>query len=253
MSISALAVRRITIDTKRAMDLADSGLFWIPDETDLTHGWAIICGPEDSPYYGGAFGFEVRFPDDYPFSPPVFTYLTNDGRTRFNPNLYKNGKVCLSLLNTWQGEPWSGVQSLSSVLQSIQTAVLHAEPLRNEPAYASISSHHDFPIYNRMVFHSVMESAILSHMAEPPLYLVPVYESFRAHAVKAIPTIITKARALAAEWDGKTEIMEFFAMSIKYRFGKLADQLETLLVPDTGVVSPAPASASVSASASASP
>jgi ubiquitin-protein ligase len=231
MSISALAVRRITIDTKRAMDLTENGLFWIPDETDLTHGWAIICGPEDSPYYGGSFCFEVRFPDDYPFSPPVFNYLTNDGRTRFNPNLYKNGKVCLSLLNTWQGEPWSGVQSLSSVLQCIQTAVLHAEPLRNEPAYASISTHRDFAVYNRMVFHATLEIAILSHMADPPPYLVPVYEPFRDHAIKAIPALITKARALAAEWDGKTELMEFFGMSVKYRFGKLADQLEAICGP----------------------
>jgi ubiquitin-protein ligase len=234
MSISALAVRRITIDTKRAMDLADSGLFWIPDETEINHGWAVVCGPEDSPYYGGAFGFEVRFPDDYPFSPPTFTYLTNDGRTRFNPNLYKNGKVCLSLLNTWQGEPWSGVQSLSSVLQCIQTAVLNGEPLRNEPGYSTLSSsHRDFPIYNRMVFHSTLETAILSQMAEPPAYMVPVYESFRAHALKALPVLIKKAREHAAEWDGKTEIMDFFQMSMKYRFGSLADRLEALLPAET--------------------
>ena len=230
MSISALAVRRITIDTKRAMDLADSGLFWIPDETEINHGWAVVCGPEDSPYYGGAFCFEVRFPDDYPFSPPVFTYLTNDGRTRFNPNLYKNGKVCLSLLNTWQGEPWSGVQSLSSVLQCIQTAVLNEEPLRNEPGYSTLSSsHRDFPVYNRMVFHSTIETAILGHLAEPPPYKVPVYESVRAHALKALPMLIKKARELAAEWDGKTEVMDFFQMSMKYRFGKLAERMETLL------------------------
>lgn len=233
MSISALAIRRITIDTKRAMELADSGLLWIPDETEINHGWAVVCGPADTPYYGGAFCFEVRFPDDYPFSPPVFTYLTNDGRTRFNPNLYKTGKVCLSLLNTWQGEPWSGVQSLSSILQCIQTAVLNEEPLRNEPGYSAISKHTDFAIYNRMVFHSVLETAILAQLAEPPAYLVPVYDSFRAHAIKAIPTLVTKARSLAAEWDGKTETMGFFAMTMKYRFGKLADQLEAVLPSGT--------------------
>ena len=32
------------------------------------------------------------------------TYLTNDGNTRFHPNLYRNGKVCLSVLNTWRGK-----------------------------------------------------------------------------------------------------------------------------------------------------
>jgi ubiquitin-protein ligase len=255
MSISALAVRRITIDTKRAMELADSGLFWIPDESEINHGFAVVCGPEDSPYYGGSFCFEVRFPDDYPFSPPAFTYLTNDGKTRFNPNLYKNGKVCLSLLNTWQGEQWSGVQSLSSVLQCIQTAVLHGEPLRNEPAYATLSSHRDFPVYNRMIFHSVLETAILANLAEPPACMVPVYESVRAHALKAIPALIKKAREHAAEWDGKSEYMEFFAMNFKYRFGALADRLESLLASAaTAAASGGAGSSEVSAAgASASP
>ena len=46
------------------------------------------------------------YPTEYPFKPPKVTYKTNDGFTRFNPNLYKNGKVCISLLNTWQGEQW---------------------------------------------------------------------------------------------------------------------------------------------------
>jgi hypothetical protein len=115
------------------------------------------------------------------------------------------------------------------VLQSIQTAVLNEEPLRNEPAYATISTHRDFAVYNRMVFHSTLETAILSHMAEPPPCLVPVYEPFRDHAIKAIPFLIKKAKELAAEWDGKTEIMEFFGMSVKYRFGKLVERLEVLV------------------------
>jgi ubiquitin-protein ligase len=228
MPPSALAVRRITIDTKRALDLADSGLFWIPDESDLTHGWAVVCGPEDTPYYGGAFCFEVRFPDDYPFSPPAFNYLTNDGRTRFNPNLYKNGKVCLSLLNTWQGEQWSGVQSLSSILQCIQTAVLVAEPLRNEPAYSALTLHADIPSYTRMILQATVETAILSQLADPPPFLIPVYDAVRTYALRAQPKIVEKLRALAPEWDGKVETNSFYVQSVRYRFAELAARLEGL-------------------------
>lgn len=228
MPPSALAVRRITIDTKRALDLADSGLFWIPDETDLAHGWAIVCGPEDTPYYGGAFCFEVRFPDDYPFSPPSFTYLTNDGRTRFNPNLYKNGKVCLSLLNTWQGEQWSGVQSLSSVLQCIQTAVLIGEPLRNEPAYSTLSLHADIPVYTRMVFHASVETAILGNLVDPPPFLVPVYDGVRNYVLKARPRLLEALAKEAAVHDGHTETNAFYAQSMRYRFGELAARLAAL-------------------------
>ena len=58
---------------------------------------------------------------------------------RLNPNLYENGNVCLSLLNTWRGkgtELWDA--SNSSILQlliSLQGLVLNANPYFNEAGY----------------------------------------------------------------------------------------------------------------------
>jgi ubiquitin-protein ligase len=230
MAPTALAIRRITIDTKKALELTDHGLFWIPDESEITHGWAVVCGCEGTPYHGGAFCFEVRFPDNYPFDPPTFTYLTNDGRTRFNPNLYKNGKVCLSLLNTWQGEPWSGIQSLSSILQCIQTAVLNEEPLVNEPSHpASKDRHHpDLPAYSRLVQQATVETAILAAMREPPDYLVPVYDAVKEWIRKARSVLVPRLRSLASTWDGRVEEMSFYSMAARYRFSALADQLEAI-------------------------
>ena len=218
------------IDIKRVMDLADSGLYWIHDEDDATHGWAAVSACEGTPYYGGTFCFDVRFPDNYPFVPPVFNYLTNDGRTRFNPNLYKNGKVCLSLLNTWAGEQWSGVQSLMSILQSIQTAVLNETPLVNEPGHAASkeAAHMEIAVYNRMLFQATMETVILAQLESPPTYMVPIYDVSRAWALKAQPSLVAKARDLAAEWDGKGEQISFYGMTMLYRFGKLADKLALL-------------------------
>ena len=231
MSISALAIRRISIDVKRVMEQpADSGLFWLGDEADITHGWAIICGCEGTPYYGGAFCFEVNFPDNYPFEPPKFNYLTNDGRTRFNPNLYKNGKVCLSLLNTWQGEQWSGVQSLMSILQSIQTAVMTEKPLMNEPAHPASTDprHPEMPTYNHMIFQATLETAILGQLATPPAYLVPVLEPVRAWFGKSKDALIKKARELALELDGKVGHIPFYQMTTKFKFAELADRLAAL-------------------------
>ena len=225
---SALAVRRITIDCKRVIDLADSGLFWLPDELSVMHGYAVVLGPPGTPYHGGAFCFEVTFPYNYPFAPPVFNYLTQDGMTRFNPNLYKNGKVCLSLLNTWQGEPWSGVQSLSSILQSIQTAVLNDDPIRNEPAYSTLKTHTDIPIYNRMVQHATIETAILGYLKNPPPYLKPFYDQFKKWVMTSRSAIVEHIRGLARDYDDKTEIVDFFHMGQKYQFAKLATSLEAL-------------------------
>ena len=47
--------------------------------------------------------------------PVLITYLPHPSFCRFNPNLYADGKVCLSLLGTWHGgdssEKWDPVQS----------------------------------------------------------------------------------------------------------------------------------------------
>lgn len=85
------------------------------------------------------FHFDMRFPEDYPnAAPKVHITTTSGGSVRFNPNLYATGKVCLSILGTWRaessGEMWSAVQSISSVLLSIQS-LLHDAPYHNEPNF----------------------------------------------------------------------------------------------------------------------
>jgi baculoviral IAP repeat-containing protein 6 len=55
---------------------------------------AIITGPEGTPYEGGLFLFDVYFPAGYPMVPPLMVLeTTGEGRARFNPNLYADGKV----------------------------------------------------------------------------------------------------------------------------------------------------------------
>ena len=63
----------------------------------------LIYGPEGTPYESTFFAFDVHFPRDYPSSPPIFHYITYSN-TQLNPNLYQDGKVCVSLLGTWVGK-----------------------------------------------------------------------------------------------------------------------------------------------------
>lgn len=75
------------------------GIFVIQDEQDLTLIHALITGSFETPYEGGYFYFIVRCPPDYPIKPPKVKFMTTGGGTvRFNPNLYKCGKVCISIL-----------------------------------------------------------------------------------------------------------------------------------------------------------
>lgn len=100
----------------------------------------LISGPKDTPYENGLFEFHAYFPTDYPnIVPEVIIYTTDNGKVRFNPNLYANGKVCLSLLGTWSGqenEKWNPKTStFLQVMISIQSLILVDQPFFNEPGW----------------------------------------------------------------------------------------------------------------------
>ena len=121
--------------------MRDMGIYYFPDEASITKGKALIQGPEDTPFEGCFFIFQFTFPDDYPFSPPKVNVLTTDGTTRFHPNLYVEGKVCLSILGTYSGPSWQSTMSLSMVLLSLK-ALLDTNPLSHEPGYSSYTLAH---------------------------------------------------------------------------------------------------------------
>ena len=84
----------------------------------------LIMGSVGTPYGHGAFEFDIYFEDAYPNIPPKCNLTTTGaGNVRFNPNLYACGKVCLSLLNTWRGNPsemWdSKISTLLQVMVSL--------------------------------------------------------------------------------------------------------------------------------------
>ena len=122
--------------------ISDSGppILAVPVDDKLNHLRALIVGPKGTPYAHGFFLFDLTVPEAYPNEPPTVKILTNDnGRCRFNPNLYADGKVCLSILGTWRGEStetWRASYSLRYVLQCIQCTVMNDQPFYNEPGFA---------------------------------------------------------------------------------------------------------------------
>jgi baculoviral IAP repeat-containing protein 6 len=137
---------------------------------------ALISGPDDTPYSNGLFLFDVLFPEAYPTAPPKVTIQTTGGGTvRFNPNLYNNGKVCLSLLGTWSGsdgETWDEKTStLLQVLVSIQSLILVPDPYFNEPGYeGTIATAKGIAAsnkYNMSVRTNMVRWAMLDHLQHP--------------------------------------------------------------------------------------
>ena len=118
----------------------DSTIWMKVPKKDMNIFTFMICGPKDTPYENGLFFFNGYFPQQYPdIEPKVLIQTTGMGTVRFNPNLYANGKVCLSLLGTWSGEAgekWnSKTSSFLQVLVSIQSLILVEQPYFNEPGF----------------------------------------------------------------------------------------------------------------------
>lgn len=151
---------------------------------------AMITGPFDTPYAAGCFVFDIYFPGDYPQKPMMVQFdTTGGGRIRFNPNLYADGKVCLSLLGTWHGsaaeEKWNPKQStLFQVLVSIQAMILVDEPMYNEPGFEGIrgtpEGNAKSKAYNEEIRLHTMRWAMLAHLRKPRGGLeAPIKEHFR--------------------------------------------------------------------------
>ncbi|VBB75947.1 Putative baculoviral IAP repeat-containing protein [Podospora comata] len=123
----------------------------------------LIIGPKNTPYEHGIFLFDILCGSDFPTAPPKVQFLTTGGgKVRFNPNLYANGKVCLSLIGTWNGQGWvPNVSTILQVLVSIQSMIFVERPYYNEPGYEIVPNHAGSEAYDRniecdTVYHAIM-------------------------------------------------------------------------------------------------
>lgn len=156
---------------------AGSSIFVRAMENRLDLLRACIMGPEGNgtPYRNGAFIFDI-FLKDYPTKPPKIKLVTTGGGTvRFNPNLYADGKVCLSLLGTWFGPKWdAGESTLLQVLISIQSLIFVEDPYFNEPGYGPMRGTPKGILastkYDAHIRHSTMAVAIRPFLTAPSLY-----------------------------------------------------------------------------------
>ena len=136
-----ISIKRILKDIKilSESNCDELGIYFNTND-DVYKIQVLIIGPSDTPYSYGNYFFDITFPTNYPFSPPNVNYCTQGNNIRFNPNLYVNGKVCLSLLNTWNGPQWTSCNSILSILLSIQSMIFINNPLTNEPGYENDES-----------------------------------------------------------------------------------------------------------------
>jgi ubiquitin-conjugating enzyme E2 Z len=210
--------------------LTDQGIYYIHDDTDILKGYAMIVGPSDTPYFGGFYFFELNYPNDYPHSPPIVIYCTNGNDIRFNPNLYKNGRVCISLLNTWKGDQWTSCQTISTILLTLCT-LLCKDPLLNEPGVNK--EHRDVNSYTEIIEYSNLDVAVCDILKKKNGIYQPFFDKFysfvKENFNKNYDKLVEFAEKKLAEPNvqNKTFSTGIYAMKVIVKYDDIIVKLNT--------------------------
>ncbi|KAI9141096.1 ubiquitin-conjugating enzyme [Paraphysoderma sedebokerense] len=158
------ALKRLMTEYKELTVNAPEGITAGPISEDSFFEWeALIAGPPGTPYENGMFSAVLKFPADYPLSPPSMKFTCD----MFHPNVYKDGTVCISILHPPGEDPnmyessserWSPVQSVEKILLSVVSML--AEP--NDESGANIDAckiwRNDKNEFNKIVQDTVRKS-----------------------------------------------------------------------------------------------
>lgn len=222
--VSSDTIKRLLKDVKYIIKnpLIDQGIYYIHDEADMLKGYTMIVGPSETPYFGGFYFFQFDFPTNYPFSPPKVTYMTNGENIRFNPNLYTNGKVCVSILNTWEGDKWSACQTINSVLLTL-CSLLNNKPLLNEPGIKEDNPNLD--TYNRIIEYSNISIAMCGMINKK--YLPHEFELFYIYMKEHFLKNYEEVKAFINNKENVFyNIRCIYGLSINANYNNLKNELE---------------------------
>ncbi|KAF4555122.1 Ubiquitin-conjugating enzyme-like protein 13 [Elsinoe fawcettii] len=136
--MTSVASKRLFSEYKHLSTDPPEGITAGPVSEDDMFVWeALIEGPEGTPFEGGVFPAELKFPRDYPLMPPTMKFTCD----LWHPNVYPNGAVCISILHPPGDDPnhyelaserWSPIQSVEKILISVMSML--AEPNDESPA-----------------------------------------------------------------------------------------------------------------------
>ncbi|KAJ1341531.1 hypothetical protein BSLG_003956 [Batrachochytrium salamandrivorans] len=130
------------------------------------------------------------FPQDYPFNPPTFKFNT----AFYHPNVYSDGRICISILHSPGDDPLSGEKAEErwNPTQTVESILLSVVSLLNDPNCSSpanvdagIMYRQDREQYDKII----LAQALASRKDIPAEYVLPTsVESYLYKAPQVTPT-----------------------------------------------------------------
>eukprot|EP00397_Hematodinium_sp_SG-2012_P022340 GEMP01023136.1.p1 GENE.GEMP01023136.1~~GEMP01023136.1.p1 ORF type:complete len:285 (+),score=49.54 GEMP01023136.1:46-855(+) len=226
--LTPMAIKRLTREKDRffaeASELEEMGIFFHWNE--LSRAKALIIGPEETPYEHGFFFYDIHFPDNYPIRPPRVKFCTGDGRVRFNPNLYVDGKVCLSILGTWNGPSWTSSCTLRTVLLSIQS-LLQSHPIQNEPGHEKEVGSFSDNLYSEIIAYETVNVGVVRMLEKTPKDFGMFEDAMRNVFLRCYDAYC-KTAARYAEKEGNSVRSPIWSFRSVYQSTRLLGDLKRL-------------------------
>jgi ubiquitin-conjugating enzyme E2 A len=140
--MSTFANKRLSKELLQLEKNTIPGITFLPPD-DIMTWYAMIQGPPDTPYEKGTFKIRFRFNDDYPVKSPIVDFIT----PMYHPNIYRDGKICVDILQS----EWSPAQNIRTVLLSIMSLLSDPNPASPANRDAAILYNTNRDEYNKMV------------------------------------------------------------------------------------------------------
>jgi ubiquitin-protein ligase len=212
---------------------AEARIFYATTDQNIKQGYACIFGPEGTPYEDCPMLYSVDIGPSYPFDPPKVQFLTYDGHTRFHPNMYKEGKVCLSILHTWDGPKWASTMRLSTIFLTLQS-IMDTKPLMHEPGYAAGLGHvhHDYAkwIEYCCMQYTITRAITVQEGKSQPEPFKPFIETFKTFLPGILERFERRLRNILIETAGEERVYSAlpYSMGGKTSYKKLLDTVVAL-------------------------
>jgi ubiquitin-protein ligase len=157
-----MSIKRLQAEFKQ-MTKEPNYFFSVEPSANNFYKWNVMMiGPPDTPFEGANIKAELNFPMEYPNKAPQFRFISN----LYHPNIYPDGKVCISILHEGVdefeyesvSERWNPSQSVNSILISILSVL--SEPNFESPANVDASKmwRDNYDEYKKLIYKFVAQN-----------------------------------------------------------------------------------------------
>lgn len=196
---SRMATKRLTLEYKSLKESPTPYIDARPSDQDILQWYYVITGPPDTPFAGGQFLGDLKFPPNYPFGPPTIRMLTPSGR-------FESGsRLCLNM-SDFHPETWNPAWNVSTILtgllsfmcsSELATGALQSSPEKKvEFTKRSVKWNMQNPIFMDLFsdIYEEIKQSVPEHAAVATIEVIPpstgdlvkrIHSSYRASAYEA--------------------------------------------------------------------